>query len=248
MKNGRIVDIFLTILFSATSLLIFGLAFLSIAHADTVAFDTDLHYGSTGSEVVALQEFLTDQGVFAGAATGNFYSITLQAVKAFQKAEGIVPVSGYFGIISRGVANQILSMEAPDSEGDATTTQSIVDLSQAQPQAIQPDNVPTAPITVQATVPVVTPQVVFDVYTIKYEASLDDFYYAGPLELQGATINGADASIVTSRYLDDCIVIDGVKNCGYYMARFTGSHTESTDLILTASDGQIHEVSIPSQN
>lgn len=114
-------------------LISFGLLILlpSIAFA---SFDADLHYGSTGSAVTALQEFLIDQGVLKGQATGNFYSLTLKAVKEFQKAEGINPTSGYFGPTTRTVANQILLAQVPNSEGNATVTKSGVDLSQQQNQ------------------------------------------------------------------------------------------------------------------
>lgn len=117
--------------------LLAGVLFLLPFSALAASFDNNLHYGSTGPEVVALQEFLQDQGVFTGTATGNFYSITLKAVKAFQTAEGITPVSGYVGSITRGVINTLLAEQAPDSEGDATTTQAVVDLS------TQPTPVPT---------------------------------------------------------------------------------------------------------
>lgn len=109
-----------------------------LTNAQSVAFSTDLHYGSTGQDVIALQEFLIDQRMLKiPTATGNFYSLTLTAVKAFQKAEGIVPISGYVGPITRGVINQLLTVQAPDSEGDATITQPIINLIpsvQVQPQ------------------------------------------------------------------------------------------------------------------
>lgn len=96
------------------------------ASAQTVAFGTNLSYGSTGADVIALQEFLTDQQVYTGPISGNFYSLTLAAVKRFQKAEGISPVSGYVGPITRGTINTLIV--APDSEEDATTS-TPVDLS-----------------------------------------------------------------------------------------------------------------------
>lgn len=109
------------------------LALFFVPSIALAAFDTNLHYGSKGDDVVALQEFLTDQGVYTGPISGNFYSLTLAAVKKFQKAESITPISGYVGPITRGVMNQILIDTAPDTEGDATTTTSSVDLSQPTP-------------------------------------------------------------------------------------------------------------------
>lgn len=118
--------------------IVLGLALFLIASpvfADT--FTANLHYGSTGTDVTALQEFLIDQQVMTGKATGNFYSLTLKAVKLFQSKEGISPVSGYVGPVTRGVINGLLAVQAPDSEGDATTTKPTVDLSTLTP----PNNV-----------------------------------------------------------------------------------------------------------
>lgn len=154
-------------------ILILALLIPLFSSAQTVPFSVDLHYGSKGDDVVALQEFLADQGVFTGAATGNFYSITLASVRKFQKAEGITPVSGYVGPITRGVINDILSKSALDSEGDATTTKPTIDLSQAQiapvsapiqvyqspaPQAVAPTPVATSTPVIDCT-PTLSPAI-----------------------------------------------------------------------------------------
>lgn len=90
------------------------------------AFNTSLYYGvQDKSDVTALQEFLTVQGDYSGPITGNFYSLTLAGVEEFQAKNNISPVSGYFGILSRGVANSILNPIAPIEE-TGTTTQAIV--------------------------------------------------------------------------------------------------------------------------
>ncbi len=104
--------------------------------AQTASFNTNLYYGITGStDVSALQEFLTQQGAYHGPTSGNFFSLTLSGVKTFQKAEGITPVSGYVGPVTRGVINKILAGQVSSSEGNATTTQAPVDLSQQTNQA-----------------------------------------------------------------------------------------------------------------
>lgn len=109
-----------------------------VAFAD---FQTNLSYGSTGTDVLALQEFLTEQGVYSGPISGNFYSLTLAAVKRFQTQEGVTPISGFFGPITRGVANNILSAEVPADEGNATTTHAPVNLT-PQPESTAPTNNP----------------------------------------------------------------------------------------------------------
>ena len=87
------------------------------------SFDKNLYYGIRGSsDVQELQEFLTDQGVYTGPITGNFFSLTLKGVKAFQTRESISPISGYFGPISRGKANIILASETLNGLTDESGT------------------------------------------------------------------------------------------------------------------------------
>jgi hypothetical protein len=92
----------------------------------SAAFDTDLRYGSSGAKVLELQEFLTSEGVYAGPITGNFYALTLAGVKAFQAKHSVSPASGFFGPLTRGVANELLSatLEESDEEAGATPVQS----------------------------------------------------------------------------------------------------------------------------
>lgn len=78
-------------------------------------FQVNLKYGAKGDEVRELQEFLISEGHMTGNATGNFYSLTLKAVKEFQRVNNL-PVTGYFGSMSRSVANQILAIDADNTE------------------------------------------------------------------------------------------------------------------------------------
>lgn len=93
---------------------IFIFAFSVSVHAeDAPQFNVSLKYGSTDKfEVTRLQNFLFGQGLLLVPPTGNFYSLTEQAVIEFQKANGIVPASGYFGPLTRAVANaKVLAMK-----------------------------------------------------------------------------------------------------------------------------------------
>jgi len=76
------------------------------------AFATDLEYGMTNnSEVKRLQEFLISKGYLAsGLNTGNYFSLTVEAVKAYQTAKGITPVAGYFGPKTRAAVNTDLGV------------------------------------------------------------------------------------------------------------------------------------------
>src|SRR3990167_1691788 len=88
-------------------LLIFLLPLSALA-----GFEKDLYFGlRQDTDVERLQEFLTEQGLYSGPITGNFYSLTLAAVKNFQVAHLISPVSGYFGPLTRGKVNDILALE-----------------------------------------------------------------------------------------------------------------------------------------
>lgn len=135
--------------------ILLGLFLLPIVvSAQTVSFTNNLSYGMTGPEVSQLQEFLMTQGVLgAQYDTGNFYSLTLQAVKTFQTKEGITPVSGFVGPITRGVINAILASEVTSDEGNASTSTPPLDLSKTAPTTT------VAPITIPDTQTQVTPPI-----------------------------------------------------------------------------------------
>ena len=98
-------------------LLIFGLAF--IPATSLASIDSNLGYGSQGQSVTELQEFLIDNGYLQGQASGNFYSLTLRAVKAFQTAKGI-PSTGYVGNLTRAKINSELATETASSTREQT--------------------------------------------------------------------------------------------------------------------------------
>lgn len=95
-------------------------AFLLLPFFAQADFSTNLKYGAKGAAVTELQEFLIDGGYLASSATGNFYSLTLAAVKKFQTANSL-PSSGYFGPMSRTIANTLLADETKDSTADEIT-------------------------------------------------------------------------------------------------------------------------------
>jgi len=82
-------------------------------------FSRDLFFGMRAdSDVTNLQEFLSEHSYYSGQSTGNFFLLTLKAVKHFQSANGISP-TGYFGPKSRAIANDLISKEL-GSSGDGT--------------------------------------------------------------------------------------------------------------------------------
>ncbi len=76
--------------------------------AFSYTFTQDLYRGVEGTEVAALQRALTLQGLFNEEITGNFYDVTLKAVRAFQTQYGI-NATGYVGPETRSRLNALYS-------------------------------------------------------------------------------------------------------------------------------------------
>ncbi len=75
--------------------------------ASTFNFGTNLRYLSRGNDVVELQNRLKAEGFFTyPTSTGYFGTITLDAVKKYQVAHHITPVSGFVGPLTRAELNK----------------------------------------------------------------------------------------------------------------------------------------------
>jgi len=103
-------------------LILVFLALLFIPLITGASFNTNLYYGlQNNSDVRELQELLIDKGFLTGTpATGNFFSLTLKAVKAYQASEGIIQ-TGYVGILTRTAINNDLAMQLSASNAESTT-------------------------------------------------------------------------------------------------------------------------------
>ncbi len=72
------------------------------------AFTHDLFYGMENDpEIRELQTLLKSLKLFNGKASGNFYDLTLKAVKAFQKKYKINP-TGFIGPATRKKLNELI--------------------------------------------------------------------------------------------------------------------------------------------
>ncbi|HMO79047.1 MAG TPA: peptidoglycan-binding domain-containing protein [Candidatus Paceibacterota bacterium] len=98
--------------------------------APAVAFTRDLTIGSTGSDVVALQDLLIARGHLvmpAGVSKGYFGTLTQQALAKMQAANGISPAAGFFGPITRNLVNSLVAPApttptTPSTPGSSTST------------------------------------------------------------------------------------------------------------------------------
>lgn len=125
------------------SLLVGGIL-LTMPLVSLAQINSALSYGSHGAQVTELQEFLISLGDLTGQATGNFYSLTLAAVKEYQSANNI-PSTGYVGTLTRTAINTSLSSELASStseeeEETGTTTPPITDSSSKVEQVLQQQN------------------------------------------------------------------------------------------------------------
>ncbi|MFY9463034.1 MAG: peptidoglycan-binding protein [Candidatus Sungiibacteriota bacterium] len=100
---------------------------LVVGAASGDSFTRDLYFGMRGdADVVRMQEFLRTQGYFSyPQSTGNYFGVTLAAVRQWQKAQGISPVGGFFGSQSRAIANKIIAV-SPVSTGAAVLAPPVI--------------------------------------------------------------------------------------------------------------------------
>jgi hypothetical protein len=90
----------------------------------TYNFTSDLTVGSTGSQVMALQQFLIAKGdLVLATPTTYFGALTQAALAKFQAANGITPSVGYFGPKTRAFVN---SMSTGTGTGTGTGTTVVV--------------------------------------------------------------------------------------------------------------------------
>src|ERR1035437_5639541 len=110
---------------------------LSLLFAPFVAnasLNTNLYYGlQQNGDVTQLQNFLRDKGFLTANATGNFYSLTLKAVKAYQTSVGINS-TGYVGTLTRKAINSALIVATNDA---ATSLQAQIKALQDQLSLMQ---------------------------------------------------------------------------------------------------------------
>ncbi len=102
-----------------------GIALFAALLSPTLAsasFDVSLKYGMSGAAVYELQELLASEDCLTVTPTGYFGALTLNAVKCFQLKHEL-PSTGYFGVMSRGVANTlVVSLIASSTQAEVEET------------------------------------------------------------------------------------------------------------------------------
>jgi hypothetical protein len=96
-------------------------AFSAVAASAATTYTRDLTIGSTGADVVSLQDTLVAKGFLvipANVSKGYFGSLTKTALMNYQKSVGIAPALGYFGPLTRAHFNNLGSTPAGDDNGD----------------------------------------------------------------------------------------------------------------------------------
>ena len=123
---------------------------LIIAPAISMAsIDTNLSFGSRGQAVTDLQNLLISKGFLNTSASGGFYSLTRQAVVAYQTSLGL-PATGFVGPMTRAKINAG-SVSQTASVGSVQTTQTPP--MQTQTNSTSLIVTPTINPTITATVP-----------------------------------------------------------------------------------------------
>ena len=94
-------------------------------------FTNDLSPGAQGNDVTELQNRLTQEGFYTGPITGYFGTLTVRAVRAYQRKHGL-PNVGLVGPMTRAELN---SVNAGQVLGASTTGTEALKAQLAQLQA-----------------------------------------------------------------------------------------------------------------
>jgi len=80
-------------------------------------FEKDIKYGvANNNDVKQLQDFLYNEGFYKGPVTGNFYTLTRNALKKYQLANKITPANGLLNSATREKLNSTLLAQENASE------------------------------------------------------------------------------------------------------------------------------------
>jgi peptidoglycan hydrolase-like protein with peptidoglycan-binding domain len=107
----------------------FSLLLPFVAYA--YAFTNNMTIGSSGPEVIELQNILIDEKFLIlpiGISKGYFGNMTAEALRKYQIAHDISPASGYFGPITRMYVNTESMGQNTVKENDTTTNPDVINI------------------------------------------------------------------------------------------------------------------------
>jgi len=192
---------------------------LFIPLAAEASFDINLYYGlRNNNDVKELQEFLIDKGFLTGvSATGNFLSLTLNAVKSYQTSAGISQ-TGYVGVLTRvAIKNERIAVLKSQI---ALISQQIKDMqqepAQPEPAPAQPEiALSSATLEINRTYFIKTAGEDFILQTFIYTIKPNPYYnkpYSHPKELH-YTINEGSPVFLTEYFSNGCVENLSIPEC-----------------------------------
>jgi peptidoglycan hydrolase-like protein with peptidoglycan-binding domain len=107
-----------------------ALTLVVAASANAETYTRDLTIGSTGSDVVALQDMLVASGDLvmpAGVSKGYFGNLTKSALAKWQAANGVSPAAGYFGPVTMAKVKALGGSTSNDDDSDYDGSSTISD-------------------------------------------------------------------------------------------------------------------------
>ena len=245
-----------------TVFLIFSAIFyFSAVKAESFQFNKDLYFGMNSDQgVTNLQQFLTDSGFYSGPITGNFFSLTREAVRKYQSANSITPVSGYFGPITRALANKVVTITEIDSrsalekqiaamEKQLSDLQSLLTAVQSSEQvSVTPPVATSTPETITTPTPEVSLPNPFD-STLKIESIYPSFTLGRykDIILNAITLTAQEKIAITKirftntgtlgdYYFTDLRLIE--RNTNTVIANASGVSYGILEFIMTADDSK----------
>ncbi len=180
-----------------------GFLVFAITPAFTFAsIDTNLKYGSKGQEVIELQEFLISHNFLKGTPTGNFYSLTRNAVIAYQKSINVT-ASGFVGPLTRAQINSALASQgAISNNAEVAETKKVTPPVDTSKQVNEP--VKQQVVEQQNTTPV-TNQVASTIVPSQPQVQIQKVQGPAEISIQSNVCNLSSTNLKTTYSLDSLL-------------------------------------------
>lgn len=198
------------------------------------SFDVSLKYGMSGSAVLELQDLLVSEKCLTVNPTGYFGMLTLNAVKCFQTKYSL-PSTGYFGVMSRTVANS-LSVASIEESNSAELQETGFVSTTSQPTIQEPTvgasvQLPE-PIKPSTSVSVSEPYCYQSAPRVNISVTGDWTTYSGTIKAYEEHNNVIDPQLIASH-----MTVSGLKGKNNYHSFQVGTPAGSYPLIIKVQNG-----------